>query len=162
MKRNKLLNFLMICTCISIFIACTSDSELDAELQETESLKVKSDFNSKYRGAKGSTLVVGAKGIYECSKAVMPANGVYSFYVEWVDGLTKLEKHQVRLEQASTGYLVCVDLDFCPDNSNSELWKVQGLCPENVFCRPKVQHPTHPDLRLSLPAFNPSTFVCPQ
>lgn len=161
MKRNNALNFLMIFVCMSVFIACTSDNQLDAELQERELLKEESKTNSRDRDTGDYTGEIGVGGIYECSSVVMPVNEVFSFYVEWEDGLTEEEKHQIRLEQASTGYLVCVDLDFCPNNPNGELWEVQGFCPENVICKPRVQNPTHPDLRLSIPAFNLSTSVCP-
>ncbi|WP_075341756.1 hypothetical protein [Tenacibaculum agarivorans] len=157
LRKSKLLFLSMFLT----LIACSSDRQLDEEIVIIESLKVKNTIVSKNRNPKNYTGIIGQGRMYDCSSIIMSANEVFSFYVEWEDGVTEEEKHQARLSHLATGYLLCVDLDFCPDNLNGELWKVQGYCPAEVECKPRVQIPTHPDLRLAVFVDNPSTFNCP-
>lgn len=148
MKRIILISIVLIFNFLFVFISCTADNRTE-EVYLVEKKEDKSDL--LLRGGsreRDNPLGIEEVNIYDCSSTRAPENEIFQFYVEWKEGLTEEEKHLIRLEKTFTGYLVCVDLDYCPAKPNAELWTVRGNCPPEQECRPKVQIPTIPDLRI--------------
>ncbi len=154
MKKNILVIVVLL------FVGCTSENQFDSEFQNVEKLQKEDSLLLKKKGIKDYTGEIGAIGIYDCSSTPIPAEEMFIFYIEWKDGVTEYEKHQVRLSKAATGYLLCVDLDYCASKPNAELWTVKGYCPPGKICRPKVQIPTDPEIRMSSSLNQEITSAC--